>query len=103
MARTVNGTLWKLLPWATGIVLLALSSYAGYITLGRDVADNTEDIAQNTERIDAVKDGLKEYVWPEIEASKQHRTVDDLNQQYMDKRFDRIEATQRQILEEVRK
>ena len=81
---TGNGSVgWVKLGLYIAATIAALA--IAYGEIGHAVGDNTEfrvgDGAENTK----------------------YRITGELNQKYMDRRFDRIEAVQRQILEEVRK
>ncbi|MFW9894046.1 MAG: hypothetical protein ACFFFO_17715 [Candidatus Thorarchaeota archaeon] len=81
MAKTGNGTLWKILIWAAG-ALIAIG--VAYATIGN-----------NTDRIKTIE--------PEVKLNSNHRLQDEIDTQYVKKRLENIETMQKAILDEVRK
>lgn len=86
MAKT-NGTLALILRIVA--ILIPLLGIGAAVIAKFTMVDT--EVTHTKHEIEGVKDGLKTYVWPQIEASKQHITRDELNQTYMDRRFDKLE------------
>lgn len=93
MARQLNGYA----KWIT----IAISILAIIGGIGAQFIRQGEDIGTNTSEIVDLKDGIEKYIWPEIEASKQHRIEGAVSQKYMEKRFDMLEDGMNQILNKL--
>jgi len=87
MAKNGNGTLGLILR-ISAILLTILAMGAGVVAKFTRVDDH---VAHNKESITAIKEGVEKHIWPEVKANSDHRKADELNQKYMEQRFDRLE------------
>ena len=81
MVTRTNGNKWKIIVWATSLLILGAGIVGTFAVLGSDVKD----------------------MKPEVKANTEYRLKDEQSTLYFERRFDRLEATQDQILIEVRK
>lgn len=103
MAQQKNGTLWRVLGIIVSLVVIGAAIVTSYASLGKDVESNAKEIT-------GVKDGLKDYLWPEVKLNTNHRMRDDVDTPYIKQdvaeiktRIKAMETVQQEILREVQK
>jgi hypothetical protein len=88
VVKRLNGSLWKIISVVITLAVVGGSIIFGYATLGHNVGDNCDDIAE---------------MKPIVQLNSEHRIQDEVDTRYIKEKISNIETVQRQILDEVRK